>query len=227
MLEDQHSRTDIRSRRALGAAVKEFTVNRMQRSHGKGKDAVSLDSRHWVSLSTNDEAENLSVLPPMDESLKDKIALIKCFPAVNQEWPGEGKNEDLERAIHEEMPAFVHYLFNVHKIRDEIKDPRFGLESVHHEDLIEKLDRLSPEDGLDLIIDKAYTQLSIEKKELRAPAEDIETFLHNHPDLGYRAKRILTWDGACGVFMERLSKKYPDKYIKPVKRPRIWTIRWA
>ncbi len=228
MMEDQHSRTDIRSRRALGAAVKEFTVNRMQRCHGKGKDAMAIDSKHWISLSLNDEAENLSILPPMDESLKDKIALIRCFPAVNREWPGHGKNEWLEQAIRDEIPAFLEYLFVEHEIRTEWKDERFGIVSMHNDELIERLDRLSPEDGLDLIIDKCWEQLSKEGGTLKAPAEDIETRLHNHDELAYRAKRILTWDGACAVFMERLSKKYPDKYVKPRpnERPRTWTIKW-
>lgn len=229
LLEDRHSQTDLKTRRKLGAAVKEFTVNKTQRSHAKGKDAISLDSHHWVSLSVNDEAENLSILPPMDESLKDKISLINCRPAINKEWPGEGKNEELEKAVLAEIPAFVFYLIEEHKIKDAHYNERFGITSIHDDSLLSKLDRLSPEDGLNIIIDKHWLELSTSGGKLRREAADIETELHNDKDLNYRAKRILTWDGACAVYMERLSKKHPNKYIKPraAERPRTWTIDWS
>lgn len=228
MLEDENSKTDIRSRRAFGSAIKEFTVNRTQRAHGKGKDAISLESKHWVSLSVNDEAENLSILPPMDDSLLDKIMLIRCDLAINAEWPGAGRNAELEKLVKDEIPAFIHYLLEDHKIQVKT-DQRFGVAAYHNPELMSRLDRLSPEDGLDCIIDKNWAKLCEEKGVLKMPAEDIETCLQNNDSLNYRAKRILTWDGACAVYLERLSRKYPGKYIKPKpsQRPRTWTITWA
>lgn len=228
-MEDRHARTDLRARRALGIAVKEITANGTQRSHGKGKNAINLDSQHWITMSLNDEAENLSILPPMDESLKDKISLLRCSPAINKEWPGDGMNEWLEERIKEEIPAFVYYLFNDHVIRNALRHERFGIESYQDEEIMARLDSLSPEDGLDLIIDKCWAEKSKTAGAfIFEEAADIETTLHNHPDLSYRAKRILTWDGACGVYLERLAKKHPNKYVKPKtgQRPRKWTVQW-
>ena len=77
MIEDDIGTTDIRSRRNFGTRIKEFTVNQVQSCHPKQRPAISLTPFWRLSISLNEEPENLLILPPFDESLRDKIILLK------------------------------------------------------------------------------------------------------------------------------------------------------
>lgn len=228
MMEDESSKTDIRSRRHLGTNIKNFTVNVTQRVHPKGRDAFVVESSHYMSMSLNDESENLAILPLFDDSIEDKIMLIHCRPAINAEWPGQVSQTYLEDAVLAEMGAFTHYLLHEHVIRAEIADYRFGVRAYHDKDLLVAINALSPEEELAVYIEQCYQALAKDKKPLVMNSIDIQTQLEQHPDLGLRAKRLLPHSTSCGVYLERLHKRYPALYVKPNPRdrPRKWTINW-
>jgi hypothetical protein len=68
MIEDEIASTDIRNRRSFGARIKDFTVNDLQSYHAKRVDALSIEPFWRVSITVNDEPEDLLILPPIDES---------------------------------------------------------------------------------------------------------------------------------------------------------------
>src|SRR6185312_10273067 len=72
MVEDPGTSTDNRTRREFGAKIKEATVNRDLRINGKGKDAGLLQVFRRVTISINNEKEELAVAPPMVEGVADK-----------------------------------------------------------------------------------------------------------------------------------------------------------
>ena len=77
MIEDEYGSTDLRTRREFGARIKDITVNDVQSCHAKNRwQAISLRPFWRLSISLNDEPENLMVLPPVDESLSDKLMLL-------------------------------------------------------------------------------------------------------------------------------------------------------
>ena len=77
VIEDNAASTDIRARRSFGSLLKTITVNDHQPCYAKGKQAVSLTPFCRLSISVNDEPENLMVLPPIDESIEDKLILLR------------------------------------------------------------------------------------------------------------------------------------------------------
>jgi len=77
MIEDDVASSDIRSRRNFGAHLKQFTANEGVQHHAKGRPAMTLIPFWRVSVSLNDEPENLAIIPPIDDSLSDKIILCK------------------------------------------------------------------------------------------------------------------------------------------------------
>ena len=79
VVEDNAASTDIRTRRNFGAFLKTITVNDDQPCFGKGREAVNLTPFWRLSISVNDEPENLMVLPPIDESIEDKLILLKAY----------------------------------------------------------------------------------------------------------------------------------------------------
>ncbi len=229
LLEDENSKIDIKGRREFGASIKNFTVNVTQRVHGKGRDAFVVNSSHWMSLSVNDEPENLNILPPLDDSLRDKIGVVHCGEAINMEWPGYADPRELEPIVEAELPAFIHYLLNQHKIAEEDSDLRFGIKAYHNPEILARIEELAPETELEALIDAAFPQLAMEKKALRMTQSEIQNALENNPEIMYRARKLLYFSSATGVYLERLSKKNCKKFVKPrsTDRPRIWTISWA
>src|SRR5262249_54541304 len=111
MLEDESPAKDMATRRRLGTYVKKFAANKQSKTHGKGKEGLTLSPFQRLSVSVNDDPEHLEVLPPIDETLSDKIFLLKSFrfplpmPATT---PME--KAALEAAITSIPPVFAWFL---------------------------------------------------------------------------------------------------------------------
>lgn len=108
ILEDSSSAKDIATRRRLGQEIKKYAANVKKKSHGKNKDGITLKPFQRLSVSVNDEPEDLETLPPMIDSLLDKILLFRCYP-VALPMPAETPQEKfaLATAIAKEMPAYA------------------------------------------------------------------------------------------------------------------------
>ena len=122
----------------------------------KGRDAVTLYPCQRLSMSLNDEPENLLILPPLEISLLDKIILCKVFKRPLP-MPAE---TDEERAalwaqIAREIPCWLHYLIHEHVIEPEHRSERYGVRHWHHPDLVRALDELTPEDEVCKLLEQA------------------------------------------------------------------------
>lgn len=225
MLEDEHSSTDLKSRRAFGSAIKNFTVNKVQRMHPKGKTALNLPTVHRLTLSVNDEAENLAILPPLDESLTDKIILLKCSPAVEYSGAGLVGQAALEHRLVEELPGFVHYLLCEHVVLPEHQDERFGIRGYLNPELATAINGLAPETSLDDLIARAY--FHDDSQELKASAADIQATLIDHPDTSYVARKLLSFPSSTKTYLTRLWHKDSRRYERPEGEDDRWTLRRA
>jgi hypothetical protein len=226
MIEDEVSFTDIRARRHFGARIKDFTVNTVQSCHAKNRQAVSLKPFWRVSISVNDEPENLLILPPLDDSLEDKIILLKAYknPLPMETATLEGRQR-LMATLLAEVPAFLHQLVNF-TIPKEFKSERFGITHFHHPELLTALSDMSPEMRLLTLIDSMMAELE-KPGPWSGSAADLERMLceskHSH-----EARRLLDWNNAAGTYLGRLGKKFPER-IKQVRTEtrRDWVIQPA
>jgi len=241
MIEDEHSSTDIRARRAFGSNIKQFTSNRDQSCHGKNRQALTLTPFWRVSISVNDEPEAMMVLPPLSDSehdsLGDKIILLSAQKA---EMPlPTVENEGWQKfwcTLIAELPAFLDFLMNWN-IPDELRHPRFGLKAWQHPRLLVALDALAPETRLLTLIDEgifrghevaqgviAYS--GRDKPKWEGTAEKLESLLcdFNSPFCN-EARRLLSWPSATGTYLGRLAHKHPDR-VKDARtgEARNWII---
>ncbi len=92
-----------------------------------------------------------------------------------------------------------------------------------------KIDGLAPESELESLIDVAWKGLADERKQLRITGVDLQSALESHPEFSYRARKLLYFNTATGVYLERLARKNPGKFVKPknTSSPRIWTVDWS
>ena len=225
MIEDESASTDIRVRRELGARIKDLTVNEVQSCHAKGRPALSLRPFWRLSITLNDEAENLMILPPMDESLADKMHLLKVrkreMPMRTDTECGRAK---FWATLTGELPAFVHHLLNW-EIPDSIRCDRFGAIAYHHRDLLSAINDLAPETRLLHLIDAVlFADAGPMSSVIEITAEELESRLVNS-GMSYEARRLLSWCTACGVYLGRLALKYPNRVQHRKKNSgRVWII---
>jgi len=158
MIEDETASFDLKTRRQLGANLKGFVVNESHRCHPKNRPALTLLPFWRVSITLNDEAEDLIVLPPIDESLADKMIL---FRAYKREMPMQ--TETLEQwaafthLLNAELPGFVYFLLNEWQVPNDLRCDRYGVQHFHHPELLDMMNVLAPETKLlDLIDQKLF-----------------------------------------------------------------------
>lgn len=139
VIEDEQSSSDSRTRRAFAASLKQFTVAGEQRCEGKYRPALSLEPLWRVSISLNDEPENLTVLPPMTPDILDKVILLK---ASKNPMPMPTNSPRERRAFREaldsELPHFIHYLCGL-QIPPSLGSARFGVTHFHHPEILAAL----------------------------------------------------------------------------------------
>ncbi len=216
-IEDENSSTDIRQRRKFGASIKEAVVNKEISVHAKGRQAVTLPTFRRTTLSVNDEPENLSILPPLDASLADKLMLFRC----------ERANIGADRLatwaqLTGELPALAFELDRF-KIRKELKDSRYGVKAFHNPELVECLTSLSPEQRLLNLIDDVV----FEKEEdlpFVGSTEQLEKALRSS-QFSFSVDKLLNYSSACGVYLGRLAARLPGRFSKEKKRSgAVWRI---
>jgi hypothetical protein len=248
-IEDPATTTDIRARRQFGSMLKECTVNRDISIHQKGKDALSLPMFRRVTISVNDEPENLAVVPPLDPSIRDKVFLFHCSPIQKaferfraEEGTttlpgipsvmasGELDSASIWKAVQEETPLVRAWLLSKFKnIPEDLRDDRFGIVAWHHPDLRSELSALAPETRLLQLVDVVLweedkDQGMIDQK-WEGKSMDLEAELRSSPRFSYEAEKVLRFNGACPAYLGKLSKTQPARISKRVINGyTLWTI---
>ncbi len=226
VIDDESASTDIRARRSFGAQLKQICAANAQRCHPKFRDAFMLYPFWRLSIAINDEPENLMVLPPIDDSIEDKIIILKT-DHVDMPMP-TARPDDRKRfwhALEQQIPAFLYYLTKQHVIKPEHESQRYGVTHFQHPDILFEIDMVSPENRLHGIIQNALAATSTSTQWIGS-AEELESELGKNPNYGYEAKKLFTWANACGTYLGRLARKHPDTYTsKRTAHHRVWTIR--
>ena len=208
MLEDENSSTDIRARREFGSRIKDITVNQSQRCHAKGRDAFSLKPFWRLSVSLNDEAENLMILPPIDASIEDKMIILRAHKTPMPMPTSTFEERDtFWKKMTDELPAFLDYLVNM-DIPKNLISHRFGVTHFHHPEILNEINTLAPEAKLLSLIDEVID------REWTGTAEELEKRLYVDPATQYEAKKLFTWNNACGTYLGRLARCNPGRVVK-------------
>ena len=222
MVEDEVATPDLRVRRKFGSEIKQMTVNQTNRYHPKGKQAIVLRPIWRLSITLNDEPECLMVLPPIDDSLVDKIILLR---AHRQDLPTEteAQRKKFWEDLTGELPAFMHWLEQM-EIPTHMASSRFGVSHFHHPELIQAIQQLSPEMKLWGMIEGTVLK---DRSEWTGTALELETFLcgDSSPVSG-EARKLLGFYTACGTYLARLHGIMPKEVEQTrTSNRRDWVLR--
>ena len=224
MIEDESASTTLQARRNFGGFLKQIAANNKQRHHAKNRNALTLDPFWRLSITVNDEPENLLVLPPLDESLRDKIILLRAQKRP-MPMPTSTPMEKAAfwQAIKRELPAFVHCLLS-YEVPAELASARYGVTHFHHPDILCAIEELAPETMLCDLIELHLFPFP-EDTEYVGTARDIEKQLRKDTS-DREIDKLLTFRTACGTYLARLMKKMPERisYHRSHGSSKIWRI---
>jgi hypothetical protein len=225
IIEDEQASTDIRARRNFGTRIKEITANQFQSCHAKHRPAIALNPFWRLSISVNDEPENLIILPPIDESLEDKLIILKAAKhPMPRPTATDGQRQAFMSALIDELPHFLNFLFEW-EIPLDLISQRYGITHFHHPDILGALGTLSPEIRLLEILDAELFGSPAPGCWEGSAAELERTLTKDGSAVGREARQLFSFPTACGTYLGRLQRLYPGRFETDHTRTgNRWTI---
>jgi hypothetical protein len=113
--------------KTFATGIKEMVANEDVVDHPKNKDLRSVAAFRRISLSCNDSEKYLNVLPDIDNSLVDKILVLKCSRGgIPEDYGDHQIKKKFLAKVTSELPAFLEYLISLDASGPEFKG-RFGV----------------------------------------------------------------------------------------------------
>jgi hypothetical protein len=144
--------------------------------HPKHKDSIEIPWYGRLFMTCNTDPQSLSVLPPMDNAVADKIMLFKF---TDHHHPF-GTNKENEAIIAAELPHFLRWLLDYsppgHVVWEENK--RFGIRPYHHPEMLHTAQEDNPATKLIEVLDRWAASMRREDKthtEWKGTATDLYT----------------------------------------------------
>jgi hypothetical protein len=209
MIEDDVASSDIRARRTFGTYIKQFTANEEVQHHAKNRPAITLRPFWRLSISCNEEPENLSILPPMDDSLVDKMIILKA-QRKRMPMPTETHEQRVafQKKIRSELPAYLNYLMSL-QIPKDLQASRYGIDAFQNPEILKAMNDIAPEFRLLELIDVHFDE---RKVPWSGKASALETeLIGEHSNVSSQTRTLLRHYNSCGTYLSRLAEKMPDR----------------
>jgi len=225
ILDDETPSKDLRTRRSIGTGIKNMLFAGIQSGHGKNANAVTLRPFWRLLILINDEIENLMVLPPIDESLNDKLILLKI---IRRAMPMPATSPDDQAVfwnmLESQIPAYLHFLRHEFKAPagSEI-DPRTGVINYKHPELLIQLSEIAPETHMWSLV---LATVLKDSREWIGSQEEITQQLCSS-SFAFEARKLLSWPTAAGTYLSRLHKSNP-KQVEKFRNSddeRLWRLK--
>jgi hypothetical protein len=205
VLDDDVPFTDQKARRRFGTYIKSVTASDKTPCFTKFHTPLTLSPFWRLTVSTNDEPENLMIIPILDHSLSDKVML---FHAKKHPMPmptrSDQERQTFRLAIAEELPAFCDALMRF-PVPEEIQDDRYGVKSYQNPRILELVNEIQPENKLlELIDQEIFGMGGIDP--WSGTATKLESALRGG-SLKEQASKLFYAGNVCGILLTRLSKQ--------------------
>lgn len=209
--EDETHRRDATARRHFGESLKSMLFCRDIQCHPKFGQPIVLNPYWALSISLNDDPEHLQVLPQIDDSLSDKILLLRCVRAPRPVPDGVNETKWLGSVLDREMPAFLRLVDGLSiEAYPEFHDSRTVVAGWQNPDLTGIIQGLSVELQFLSLIDDCLFDEKVIPSTWSGTAEALSRVLRDSK-YGREVEKILSWPTACGTYLSRISKMRPDR----------------
>ena len=211
LIDDSVTSTDPRARKAFGSRFKESIYAGDVEINTRRKSSLSLRPVWRVMVCTNETPENLSVIPPLEEGIEDKIILLKVSK-VETPMPAQTveEKEAFSAALAAELPAFLHDLELI-QVPDHLSDSRSGVTAWKDPDLLRAVSEISPERHLETLIALAIAKghfPAIDQNGEWMSAADVQSILQSRDcPTASQALTLLKHAPNCGRYLSTLSRQ--------------------
>ena len=216
-IEDEAPPTDSATQTKIGSHIKSLLFADNLSAHFKGCDAIYLKPIWTMSMSTNDEPSNLLCIPPIDESLEDKIALLKT-KCIDSPWADENHKQTWMREhLLEEVLGLAH-IIDQQVIRPEWRNDRTIINAYKNSDLLQMINNVSPEEQL-------LNMINVITNGTMIKGTAVEIDLRTRVRFSRQTEKIADTHWKTGVLLGKLAKKHPGRVTrKTIRGSTVWTI---
>ena len=216
--EDQLPSHRLEERLAYGSAIKAIVANKIHSAHTKRQTPIQLNPFWRISISLNNDPNNLLCLPPLDDSLRDKLLILKCENVEHgYDTTDPAQSVALTSNLHRELPHFVHFLLHEFETPPSIYHRRFGVDGWCHPEIAEILGRSTFESELIETITETLGNNVVEAQSMfQGTARQLDTRLRECLSAD-EARRMLPNLRSIGISLTHLSKTHPDLVAKTLR----------
>jgi hypothetical protein len=219
-IDDNYASTDFRDHDAFSNAIKKYCANPQIPYHAKYKDEELVTWRGRMVITCNLDKKSLSILPDVDDSIKDKIMLFVL--AGEEVWMPDFT--DIENRLRLELPFYLRWLLNWQAPAHVLGSYRYGVKEYHHPILMEEVRDAAPHGLLAEMLPYAIKHGLVNDKNLKQ-IEKTATEVYAMMDIpGLRGKLPKFGGNRLGIALSRLGKPWvlgiipashgqPKKYI--------------
>jgi hypothetical protein len=213
--DDEAPARDYDTQQTFAAELKKLVADPHQWCHGKGKKAITLQPYWRITVSVNDNLEYLKSIPANDETLKDKLLILKAYPGATVKLVERlGGKKVFAEKIRGELPAYLYWLLNEFQIPSELKDTRFGMKAFQNPEIVELIESDTPYMQLLHYLRREFSgrrfgfgEDGFGGLDLGSLAQEITNF--------YTPKGLIPNSlNTLGKYLTALSKKFPGEVIK-------------
>jgi Family of unknown function (DUF5906) len=206
LLDDCQGSTDHRTRMEFSSHFKSSIYGESVEMNKRNQSSISIRPVWRVMICTNDNPENLLVLPPINTDNADKITLLKISKVnleIDTSTP-QGKTQ-LQNEIIGELGAFANIL-EAFPIPDHLKDSRSGTKAWQHPELLEKIESTKPETKLAELFMSSFSNRSDLWSDLprTLTATEVESRLSEGATKA-QAGKLFSYPTACGNYLAKLA----------------------
>ena len=221
LIDDSEASTDPRARKSFGANFKESIYGGNIKINTRGKTSVDMRPVWRVLVCCNETPENLSVIPPLEEGISDKVILLKVQP-ISTPMPAKTVEEkkNFSAALMAELPAFLDYIEHFHT-PDHLADSRDGVIAYKDPILLEAINEISPEHKLETLLAMSLKSgdfdLSTGESKFYSSADVQSLLQHRDSPSHEQAKELLRFSSNCGRYLTLLSNS-KCRFVKSSKK---------
>ena len=233
MIEDESAPAMFQSKDLFTQRLKELVASDVKRCHPKNKQALLLRPLMRLTMSLNDDPENLALLPRLSRAFEDKLLLFRAGQRQRRmpidTTTCEGRDR-LWACVTAELPHFLHFIMN-YEIPAELRASRFGVKHYHHPALVSAMAETGPEGKLLQLIDRLYFADSDSARAFESTAGQIEQALAmpGTPTAAEAGRNFFRHNSTCAAYLDTLSRTHPQRVQKLPRpnRPPLWRIEPA
>jgi hypothetical protein len=210
LIDDSVSSTDPRARKAFGSNFKEAIYAGNVSINTRRKSSLDLRPVWRVMVCCNETPENLSVIPPLEEGIEDKIILLRVSK-IETPMPASTPEEKtaFADAIRKEIPGFLHHLQGF-TVPEHLRDTRSGVTAWKDQTLLNAVMEISPEKQLEnllaLAISKGFFNIDKGASSWMSAAEVQSILVDRSSPTSSQAQALLQYYTNCGRNLTLLAK---------------------